>query len=63
MCLRSFILLISFPLLVFTQELKTKQPNIIFIFADDWGYRDLGIHGSSFCETPNLDKMAAHGGW
>ena len=61
MCLRSFILLISFPLLAFTQELKTEQPNIIFIFADDWGYRDLGIHGSSFCETPNLDKMASEG--
>lgn len=38
-----------------------KQPNIIFIFADDWGYGDLGIHGSSFCKTPNLDKMAAEG--
>ena len=38
-----------------------KQPNIIFIFADDWGYSDLGIHGSSFCKTPNLDKMAAEG--
>ncbi|WP_052823313.1 sulfatase-like hydrolase/transferase [Neotamlana sedimentorum] len=38
-----------------------KKPNIIFIFADDWGYSDLGIHGSSFCKTPNLDKMAAEG--
>ncbi|MUH37639.1 N-acetylgalactosamine 6-sulfate sulfatase (GALNS), partial [Zobellia amurskyensis] len=37
------------------------RPNIIFIFADDWGYGDLGIHGSTFCETPNLDKMAAEG--
>ncbi len=41
-------------------EEKT-QPNIIFIFADDWGYADLGIHGSTFCKTPNLDKMAAEG--
>lgn len=38
-----------------------KQPNIIFIFADDWGYGDLGIHGSTFVETPNLDKMASEG--
>lgn len=37
------------------------RPNIIFIFADDWGYADLGIHGSTFCKTPNLDKMAAEG--
>ncbi|MDA8964625.1 sulfatase-like hydrolase/transferase, partial [bacterium] len=37
------------------------KPNIIFIFADDWGYGDLGIHGSTFCETPNLDRMAKEG--
>lgn len=37
------------------------QPNIIFIFADDWGYGDLGIHGSAFCDTPCLDRMAAEG--
>ena len=43
-----------------TKNTETK-PNIIFIFADDWGYSDLGIHGSSFCKTPNLDKMAAEG--
>ena len=42
-------------------ENKETQPNIIFIFADDWGYSDLGIHGSSFCKTPNLDNMAAEG--
>ena len=44
-----------------TTNQTTKQPNIIFIFADDWGYSDLGIHGSSFCKTPNLDRMAAEG--
>ena len=37
------------------------RPNIIFIFADDWGYGDLGIHGSTFCKTPRLDRMAAEG--
>ncbi|MBM1105013.1 sulfatase-like hydrolase/transferase [Aurantibacter crassamenti] len=40
---------------------EQSQPNIIFIFADDWGYADLGVHGSTFCETPNLDKMASEG--
>lgn len=38
-----------------------EKPNIVFIFADDWGYGDLGIHGSTFCETPNLDQMAKEG--
>ncbi|WP_407678975.1 sulfatase family protein, partial [Candidatus Seribacter sulfatis] len=40
---------------------ETPKPNIIFIFADDWGYGDLGIHGSTFCQTPHLDKMAGEG--
>ena len=40
---------------------ETDKPNIIFIFADDWGYGDLGIHGSTFCETPHLDQMAKEG--
>ena len=39
----------------------TPKPNIIFIYADDWGYEDLGVHGSTFCTTPNLDKMAKAG--
>ena len=38
-----------------------SKPNLIFIFADDWGYADLGIHGSTFCETPRLDQMAHEG--
>ena len=38
-----------------------EKPNIIFIFADDWGYGDLSCHGSSFCKTPNLDQMAKEG--
>jgi len=44
-------------------EIKTRAtpPNIIFIFADDWGYGDLGIHGSSFCKTPHLDQLAKEG--
>ena len=44
-----------------TEIVSRNQPNIIFIYADDWGYGDLGIHGSTFCKTPNLDKMAAEG--
>ncbi|TWU55582.1 sulfatase family protein [Rubripirellula reticaptiva] len=42
-------------------ESNTSKPNIVFIFADDWGYGDLGIHGSTFCKTPNLDRMAKEG--
>jgi len=39
---------------------KTK-PNIIFILLDDLGYSDLGCYGSSFYETPNIDRLAMQG--
>jgi len=41
--------------------LGQQKPNIVFIYSDDWGYEDLGIHGSTFCSTPNLDQMATEG--
>ena len=43
------------------KSLKGSRPNIIFIFADDWGYGDLSCHGSDFVKTPNLDQMAKEG--
>jgi len=38
-----------------------NQPNIVFIFADDWGWGDLGCHGSKWVKTPNLDRLAREG--
>ncbi len=38
-----------------------NSPNIIFIFADDWGYGDLSSHGSTWIKTPNIDQMASEG--
>ncbi|MGV3486012.1 MAG: sulfatase-like hydrolase/transferase [Planctomycetaceae bacterium] len=36
-------------------------PNIVFIFADDWGWGDLSKHGHPWLETPNLDRLASEG--
>lgn len=36
-------------------------PNILFIYIDDLGWKDLGFMGSDFYETPHLDKLAAGG--
>lgn len=44
-----------------TGTAQTKQPNIIFIFADDLGYGELGCYGQQKIETPNLDALAAKG--
>lgn len=42
-------------------EQTDRQPNFIFILVDDLGWTDLGCYGSSFYETPNIDRLAAEG--
>src|SRR4051812_45483951 len=37
------------------------RPNIIFILLDDLGWKDLSCYGSSFYETPRLDRLAREG--
>lgn len=39
----------------------SKQPNILFIFADDWGWGDLSCHGHPYVKTPNIDRLAQEG--
>jgi arylsulfatase A-like enzyme len=38
-----------------------KIPNIVFILADDLGWKDLSCYGNPFNDTPNLDKLAQNG--
>ena len=38
-----------------------RQPNIVLIFADDLGWKDVGYQGSDFMETPNIDLLAKQG--
>ena len=37
------------------------RPNILFIFLDDFGWRDTSYMGSDFYETPHLDRLASQG--
>jgi len=37
------------------------KPNILLILIDDLGCRDLTSFGSTFYETPNLDRLASEG--
>ena len=39
----------------------TSPPNFLLIVVDDLGHKDLGVTGSDFYETPNIDKIAHEG--
>lgn len=38
-----------------------ERPNVLFILADDLGWTDLSCYGSTFYETPHIDRLAARG--
>jgi arylsulfatase A-like enzyme len=40
---------------------QSTKPNIIYIYADDLGYGELGAYGQTKIKTPNLDRMAKEG--
>lgn len=62
MCLyvRSLCVLVPLLLLVPSGN-AAEKPNILFIFLDDFGWRDTAYMGSDFYETPHIDLLAAQG--
>jgi arylsulfatase A-like enzyme len=54
-------------LIVFLQAFRLSSlcaqqiPNIVFIYADDVGYGDVGCYGAVRIHTPRIDKLAAGG--
>ncbi|WP_332914154.1 sulfatase-like hydrolase/transferase [Algoriphagus boritolerans] len=49
---------------IFLQPIRPKKiekPNIVFIFIDDMGWKDVGFMGAEYYETPNIDKLAKNG--
>jgi N-acetylgalactosamine-6-sulfatase len=53
-----FSLIILFSCLLVSAK---DRPNIVFIFADDWGWGDLGCHGHPYLKTPNIDRLSKEG--
>ena len=41
-------------------QLPSRRPNIVYIVADDLGWKDVGFHGSDI-KTPNIDRVAREG--
>jgi len=44
-----------------TSSVLSAKPNIILIFIDDLGWKDIGCYGNDFVETPRIDQLAAEG--
>lgn len=38
-----------------------EPPNVVFILVDDLGWKDLGVYGSEYYQTPNIDRLATEG--
>ncbi|MBT3286273.1 MAG: sulfatase [Victivallales bacterium] len=45
----------------FANAAPKRRPNLVFILADDLGWMDTGVYGSTFYETPNIDALAGRG--
>ena len=59
--MRPLTLLLLFASLPATHAVAAERPNILFVFADDWGWGDLSCHGHPYVRTPNIDRLAAEG--
>ncbi len=56
------LLLLAAPLaLTDAAEAPARQPNIVFILADDLGYGDVGCYGATKVKTPHMDRLAREG--
>ena len=54
--------LASFFLLIYTLNISAaKNPNIVYIMADELAYYELSHMGNHYIKTPNIDKFAAEG--
>lgn len=39
----------------------SDQPNVVLIFIDDMGWKDVGCYGNDFVDTPRIDQLAEDG--
>ena len=45
-------------LMMTSANAEPRRPNVVFFLVDDLGWRDLGCYGSSFYQTPQIDRFA-----
>ncbi len=59
MAIAGFALAVVLPALA--RGAENAKPNIVFIMADDLGWKELGCYGQEKIRTPNVDRLAAQG--
>ncbi len=59
--LRTSILLLAIAAFARVGLPASDAPNFVLVLADDLGWRDLGSYGSTYHETPHIDRLAAAG--
>src|SRR5215831_14727556 len=57
---RTFCLLLGFTITL-PPVAAADRPNIVFIYADDLGFGDVGCNGAKAGLTPNVDRLAQQG--
>jgi len=57
----TFLLICIALVSVSTSVAAAEKPNIVLIFIDDLGWKDIGCYGNDFVETPRIDQLAAEG--
>ena len=56
----SMLLIALVNLVLLLTKVESRPPNILLIVADDYGWHDIGYHGSEI-RTPVLDQLAGEG--
>ena len=59
--MKKLIIIICISAALISCNKKVQQPNIVFVFADQWRAASMGYLGNKDVKTPNLDQLASQG--
>jgi len=59
--MKRFLLTVIILCTITAAAVQAARPNIVFIYADDWGWGDMSCHGNTWLKTPNLDRLFSEG--
>lgn len=56
-----FLIFSLFYSLLISAFAQSKQPNILFLIADDWSFPHAGVYDDKVVRTPTFDRLATEG--